>query len=37
MASQVSDAYGTKTRVNADKVWNGAFLPSKTELDVLPK
>ncbi|NUU04444.1 ABC transporter substrate-binding protein [Herbaspirillum robiniae] len=37
MASQVSDAYGTKTRVNADRVWNGNFLPSKAELDVLPK
>ena len=37
MASQVSDAYGTKTRVNADKIWNGSFLPSRTELDVFPK
>ncbi|BEV17614.1 ABC transporter substrate-binding protein [Herbaspirillum sp. DW155] len=37
MASQVSDAYGTKTRVNADKIWNGSFLPSKAELDVFPK
>ena len=37
MASQVSDAYATKTRVNADKIWNGAFLPSKAELDVLGK
>jgi len=36
MASQVSDAYGTKTRVDASKIWNGAFLPSKAELDVLP-
>jgi NitT/TauT family transport system substrate-binding protein len=36
MASQVSDAYGTKTRVDASKIWNGSFLPSKTELDVLP-
>jgi NitT/TauT family transport system substrate-binding protein len=24
MASQVSDAFGTKTRVNPDAVWNGA-------------
>ncbi len=37
MASQVSDAFNTKNRVNADTVWNGSFLPSKAELDVLPK
>ena len=37
MASQVSDAYATKTRVKADDVWNGSFLPSSTVLDVLPK
>ncbi len=37
MASQVSDAFNTKNRVDADAVWNGAFLPSKAELDVLPK
>ncbi|CAN6484193.1 unnamed protein product [Victoria cruziana] len=36
MASQVSDAYTTKTRVQADAVWNGSFLPSKAELNVLP-
>ncbi|MES2940509.1 MAG: ABC transporter substrate-binding protein [Pseudomonadota bacterium] len=36
MASQVSDAFNTKTRVNADAVWNGSFLPSKAELNVLP-
>jgi NitT/TauT family transport system substrate-binding protein len=36
MASQVSDAFGTKTRVNPDAVWNGSFLPSKAELNVLP-
>ena len=36
MASQVSDAFNTKTRVNADAVWNGAFLPSAAELNVLP-
>ena len=36
MASQVSDAYGTKTRVNPEAVWNGSFLPAKAELDVLP-
>ncbi|WP_295857375.1 ABC transporter substrate-binding protein [uncultured Xylophilus sp.] len=37
MASQVSDAFGTKTRVNPDTVWTSAFLPAKAELDVLPK
>ena len=37
MASQVSDAFNTKTRINPDAVWNGAFLPSAKELDVLPK
>ncbi|TFZ01223.1 ABC transporter substrate-binding protein [Ramlibacter rhizophilus] len=36
MASQVSDAFGTKTRVNPDVVWNGSFLPAKAELNVLP-
>jgi NitT/TauT family transport system substrate-binding protein len=36
MASQVSDAFNTKTRVKADEVWNGSFLPSKAELNVLP-
>ncbi len=35
MASQVSDAFGTKTRVNPDVVWNGSFLPSKAELNIL--
>ena len=37
MASQVSDAFNTKTRVNADAVWNGSFLPTAAELNVLPK
>ncbi len=36
MASQVSDAFGTKTRVNPDAVWNGSFLPAKADLNVLP-
>ncbi len=36
MASQVSDAFNTKGRVNPDAVWNGSFLPSAKELDVLP-
>jgi len=36
MASQVSDAFTTKTRINPDAVWNGSVLPSKTELAILP-
>ena len=36
MASQVSDAFNTKTRVDAGAVWSDAFLPSKAELNILP-
>jgi NitT/TauT family transport system substrate-binding protein len=36
MASQVSDAFNTKTRVNPDAVWNGSFLPTAAELNILP-
>ncbi len=36
MASQVSDAFNTKTRVNADAIWNASYLPSNAELNVLP-
>jgi NitT/TauT family transport system substrate-binding protein len=36
MASQVSDAFGTKTRVDPGAVWTDALLPSKAELNVLP-
>jgi NitT/TauT family transport system substrate-binding protein len=36
MASQVSDAFNTKSRVKVDDVWNGGFLPSKADLNVLP-
>lgn len=36
MASQVSDAFNTKTRVSPDAVWNGSFLPTKAELNILP-
>ena len=35
MASQVSDAFNTKSRVNPDVIWNGSFLPTKAELNVL--
>jgi NitT/TauT family transport system substrate-binding protein len=34
MASQVSDAYGTKERVNPNAVWNGSFLPTAAERDI---
>ena len=34
MASQVSDAFGTKERVKPDAVWNGGFLPSAAERDI---
>ncbi len=37
MASQVSDVYATKTRVNPDAVWNGSFLPAAAARDVWPK
>jgi len=37
MASQVSDAFNTKSRVNPDAIWNGSFLPSAKDLDILPK
>ena len=36
MASQVSDVYATKTRVNPDAVWTPAFLPSAADLNILP-
>jgi NitT/TauT family transport system substrate-binding protein len=36
MASQVSDAFATKSRVKVDDVWNGSFLPTKAELNILP-
>ena len=36
MASQVSDAFNTKTRVNADAIWDGSFLPGAGELNILP-
>ncbi len=36
MASQVSDAFSTKTRVDPNAVWTDQFLPTKAELNVLP-
>ncbi|BDB72094.1 ABC transporter substrate-binding protein [Comamonas thiooxydans] len=37
MASQISDVYATKTRVNTETLWNGRFLPPVADLDVFPK
>ncbi|MGH8798246.1 MAG: ABC transporter substrate-binding protein [Caldimonas sp.] len=34
MASQVSDAFATKERVNPNAVWNGSFLPTAAERDI---
>ena len=37
MASQISDVYATKTRVNPETLWNGRFLPPVADLDVFLK
>ncbi len=37
MAEQVSEAFATKTPVNAATVWTDAYLPPKAELDILPR
>jgi NitT/TauT family transport system substrate-binding protein len=34
MASQVSDAFGTKDRVKPEAVWSGAYLPSAADLNI---
>ncbi len=36
MASQVSDAFATKTRIDPTAVWTDAFIPTKAELNILP-
>ncbi|MDI1259045.1 ABC transporter substrate-binding protein [Aquabacterium sp.] len=36
MASQVADAFSTKSRVSPEAVWTPAYLPSSAELNVLP-
>ena len=36
MASQVSDAFNTKTRIDPNAVWNGSMLPPAAELNILP-
>jgi NitT/TauT family transport system substrate-binding protein len=35
MASQVADAFQTKSRVNPDAVWNGSFLPPAASRNIL--
>ncbi len=37
MASQVSDAFATKERVNAEAVWSGGYLPAAAERAIFPK
>lgn len=37
MASQVSDAYKTKSRIDVNGVWTSSVLPDAKELDILPK
>jgi len=37
MAEQVAKAYATKRPIPVQAVWNGSFLPSAAELEVLPK
>jgi NitT/TauT family transport system substrate-binding protein len=34
MASQVSDAFGTKERINPTAVWNGTLLPGEGERNI---
>ena len=36
MASQVSDSFNTKTRIDPTAVWTDAFIPAKAELNILP-
>ncbi|HSW06889.1 ABC transporter substrate-binding protein [Aquabacterium sp.] len=35
MASQVADAYTTKSRIDPDVIWNGSFLPTAAERNIL--
>lgn len=37
MASQVSDVFKTKTRIDPSTIWSDAYLPSKAELDIFKK
>ncbi|HEX5784639.1 MAG TPA: ABC transporter substrate-binding protein [Burkholderiaceae bacterium] len=37
MASQVSDAYKTKNRIDVNAVWTPSVLPDAKDLDILPK
>ncbi|MES2534791.1 MAG: ABC transporter substrate-binding protein [Pseudomonadota bacterium] len=37
MATQVSDAFGTKTRIDPSAIFDSKYLPSKAELNILGK
>jgi len=37
MATQVSDAFNTKARIDASTIFDASYLPSRQELDILPK
>lgn len=37
MASQISDVFNTKTRVNPDVIWNKSFLPSAEQRNIFAK
>ena len=37
MASQVADSFGTKERINPDRIWDGNYLPSKEARNILGK
>ncbi|KAB0585378.1 ABC transporter substrate-binding protein [Ideonella dechloratans] len=37
MASQVADAFQTKSRINPDAIWNGSYLPSAAERAIFKK
>lgn len=37
MAAQLSDAYGTKTRIDGASAFDPSFLPSDADLDVFPR
>ena len=37
MASQVADAFNTKSRIDADAVWNGSFLPAAADRNIFKK
>jgi NitT/TauT family transport system substrate-binding protein len=36
MASQVGDAFNTKSRVDPDAIWSSSFLPAAAERAIFP-